>query len=134
GILLHAHNGDDFAVFRRRFDIDDALAAAALSAVLGHTGTLAVAVFGYGQDHVVLAGGGDCRHDKIFALQPDADDAISLPAHLAHIRMQETDAHAGVRSDEDGLVRGHHLRRNQLIVVRHAHCDNSAARGIAEIV
>src|SRR5262249_52990171 len=53
-IFLHAHDPDDLAVLGRGLDVDDSLAAPALSPVFVDASALAITEFGYCQHHIVL--------------------------------------------------------------------------------
>ena len=78
-------DGDDRPVALVGLDVDQALAAAVLGAVLGQQGPLAVAVGADGQEagRVLVAVGDDHADDLVPLGQVDPLDAVGRPAHRA---------------------------------------------------
>src|SRR5205823_9875163 len=126
GILLHAHDRDDFPVFLGCLQVDDAFAATALRAVFLNVGALSKTAFRHRKHHVVLIAGRDHAHDVIAFIETNADDAVRLPAHLTNVCVLEPDTHAVMRSDESGLAARHELGGNEFIIVRNTHRDDAA--------
>ena len=108
-------------------------AAAALRPIFLDAGPLAKSTFGDRQNHVVFGGAGNHRNDVVAFIETDADNTVGLAAHLANVRMVEADAHAVMRSDENGLFAGNQFGRDQFVVVRNTHGDDAARGGIVEV-
>src|SRR5690554_1936899 len=102
---LHKREADKLAISLGAIHGDDALAGAALDAMLGDGRALSIAVFADGK-HLLFLGIGD---------DPDADEAIafakvdslyssSAPPHRAEIVEREANAHSLCRSEHDLVV------------------------------
>src|SRR6185369_2034654 len=89
-VVRHREHADDLAVAVRGLDVDDALAAARLQAVLLHLGALAEAVLAARQDRHARRQD-DHVDDPVALLEVDAVDADRRAAHGAHVAVLEPD-------------------------------------------
>ena len=102
-LLPDLQDADDLAVLLGDLEVDDALAAAALQAVLVDLGALAVAVLGHGQD-LGLRSTISMPTTRSPALQPDAADAAGGAAHRPDVVLVEADRLALRGGQEDAAA------------------------------
>ena len=127
-------DGDDRPVALAGLDVDQALAAAVLGAVLGQQGPLAVALGADGQEagRVVVAVGHDHADDLVALGQVDPLDAVGRPAHRADPALVEPDRHAVPGAEHDVVARLDAGHADQLIVLVESQGDDPAPQGPAE--
>src|SRR5256712_2795713 len=124
----HLEHGHHVAVAAAGLDVDDALAGAALQAILVERGALAEAAFGDGEDADALQDdvGGD---DLIAFVELDPLHAAGAPAHRAHLFFREADAHAELGRDHDlALAVGTSGRHHPVVIVKSDRLDPTGAR------
>src|SRR5712691_7754316 len=127
-VALQELDPHHLAVAAGGLDVDEALAAAALDAVLVEGGLLAVAVLGHGEHGA--AGGHDLERDHLVPLlQLDALHAVGGPPHRPHVFLAEVDGHP-VAGGEQDLVRagGQHRLDEGVVVLDRERDDATCAR------
>ena len=110
---LHAHEPARLFVEHARLD---ALAGAALQAVLLHVGALAEAVGGEGEHLALLA---DDQHidEAVLFGEGDGAHALRVSAHRADVFFAEADALALARGDHQLVLPGGELHGDQLVAL-----------------
>lgn len=90
---------DDIARLLRDLEVDEALAAAVLGAVLARLRALAVAL-GRDRQHLGVRRERIHADDLIAVVEADALDAAGRAAHRAHSFLAEDDGHAPLRAED----------------------------------
>src|SRR6185503_19624831 len=112
-------------------EIDDALAAATLLAVLVDRGAFAVAARRDAED-VSAAGERRHAHHLIAALEPDAAHAVGRTAHRAHVSLGEADGEALARRQQDLALAVGDAHVEQAVVLLDPDRDDAAGHRVGE--
>src|SRR5262249_40548126 len=116
---------DHLAVALAGADVDQALAAAALHAVLLDRGALAVAALAHGEQRLLAVADHHVDHG-VAVLQLDAAHAAGPPAPRPHVGLVEPDRHAVARAEHDALALAAQSHADQPVALVEADGDDAA--------